>query len=88
MFQIFMMLTNGAMCVMSTLSFVQSFYDNYNKKAVEISQNPTGAVPAKLVHLGSGFMHHEHYSYSGNSFAVKLSGVIKSDEHHAEVEIA
>ncbi len=46
MFQIFMMLTNGAMCVMSTLSFVQSFYDNYNKKAVEISQNPTGTVPA------------------------------------------
>lgn len=32
-----MMLTNGAMCVMSTLSFVQSFYDNYNKKAVEMS---------------------------------------------------
>ena len=40
MFQIFMMLTNGAMCVMSTWSFAQSFYDNYNKKAAEIIKNP------------------------------------------------
>ena len=60
----------------------------YLSTDIEISQNPTGAVPAKLVHLGSGFIHHEHHSYSGNSFAVKLSGVIKSDEHHEEVEIA
>ena len=37
MFQIFMMLTNGAMCVMSTWSFTQSFYDNYNKKEKETS---------------------------------------------------
>lgn len=79
MFQIFMMLTNGAMYVMSTWSFAQSFYDNYNK-------NPAVAVPAKLVHLGSGFMYHEHHSYSDNLSTVKLSGVIKSDEHE-EVEI-
>jgi len=64
MFQIFMMLTNGAMCVMSTWSFAQSFYDNYNKKAAEIIKNPAVAVPSKLVHLGSGFMYHEHHSYS------------------------
>ena len=87
MFQIFMMLTNGAMYVMSTWSFAQSFYDNYNKKAAEISKNPAVAVPAKLVHLGSGFMYHEHHSYSDNLSTVKLSGVIKSDEHE-EVEIA
>ncbi|HJK85335.1 MAG TPA: hypothetical protein QKA37_01910 [Candidatus Megaira endosymbiont of Stentor roeselii] len=87
MFQIFMMLTNGAMCVMSTWSFAQSFYDNYNKKAAEIIKNPAVAVPSKLVHLGSGFMYHEHHSYSDNLSTVKLSGVIKSDEHE-EVEIA
>lgn len=87
MFQIFMMLTNGAMCVMSTWSFAQSFYDNYNEKAPEISKNSAVAVPTKLVHLGSGFMHHEHANYSDNLSAVKLSGVIKSDEHE-EVEIA
>lgn len=87
MFQIFMMLTNGAMCVMSTWSFAQSFYDNYNKKATETSKNSAVAVPTKLVHLSSGFMHHEHASYSDNLSAVKLSGVIKSDEHE-EVEIA
>ena len=30
MFEIFMMVTNGAMCVLSAISFGKLIYDNYN----------------------------------------------------------
>jgi len=66
MFEIFMMVTNGAMCCMSGTSFFKSLYDNYIHHTLPpqapdtVQRQPTEiTMPPKLVHHASGFLPHD-----------------------------
>lgn len=56
MFQIFMMVTNGLMCFMSSVSFVRSIYDTYcnPKTAATHPEAAPHKIVYKIKHLGPG----------------------------------
>lgn len=92
MFQIFMMVTNGAMCFMSAVSFAKSLYDNcVHHRTVAQAQPqdvPHPVAPPKLLHLSSGCMHHDHHnSKKLPTFTVNLSGAVKTEENHDDIEM-